>query len=355
VAPTPTENLAGALRAAVAKINSDQNQMADLQNQIKAEQAQKTQLIADNGAALAAKDQAVAKAVADAQRAVQQLQEYQDSKNQSIKQIEDSRASERQTAQQAVASRDEQLATLQRNLTLANNELDALRNKLGQRRLDPAAPVIRHADGTIVRVGGGGIVYIGLGAGDQISPGLTFEVYDRLDGIPASAANEDDTDLPEGKASIEVIRVGATSSECRVIHQQPNTTLAEGDPIANLVYDPNTKYNFVVYGKFDITHKGAATSQDADIIKRLITQWGGQVADHVNVNTDFVVLGEEPQVPQYTSEELSDPINQQRRVAAERDQQEYQTIRNAAVELHIPILNQNRFLYLVGYYDQAGH
>jgi hypothetical protein len=31
----------------------------------------------------------------------------------------------------------------------------------------------------------------------------------------------------------------------------------------------------------------------------------------------------------------------------------YQELRQTARDLHIPILNQNRFLYYVGYYDQA--
>jgi hypothetical protein len=76
-----------------------------------------------------------------------------------------------------------------------------------------------------------------------------------------------------GKASIEVVRVGNTTSECRITRTSRGATLSEGDLIANLVYDKNTKYNFLVYGNFDLDRNGVATPQDAEVIKRLITQW----------------------------------------------------------------------------------
>jgi hypothetical protein len=34
-------------------------------------------------------------------------------------------------------------------------------------------------------------------------------------------------------------------------------------------------------------------------VKRLVTQWGGEVVPEINVDTDFVVLGAEPQVPSF--------------------------------------------------------
>ncbi|HMO27244.1 MAG TPA: hypothetical protein PKB10_13355, partial [Tepidisphaeraceae bacterium] len=98
-----------------------------------------------------------------------------------------------------------------------------------------------------------------------------------------------------------------------------------------------------------------ATPADAEVIKRLITQWGGQVQQQVNVNTDFVVMGIEPELPEYSDEDVrNDPLIAARMAEAERQLQEYEAVRDRAIELNIPILNQNRFLYLVGYYNQAG-
>jgi len=129
--------------------------------------------------------------------------------------------------------------------------------------------------------------------------------------------------------------------------------MIEGDWVENLVYDRNTKYNFLVYGNFDLDQNGVSTPADADVIKRLVTQWGGKLTDKVNADTDFVVLGKEPVVPNFTREELNDPINAARLAEATQLAEQYETVKRQAIELHIPILNQNRFLYFVGYYELA--
>jgi len=221
------------------------------------------------------------------------------------------------------------------------------------KRISTNEPILRHADGTILRVPGNNIVYISRGAQDQIVPGMTFEVYDKNTGIPRAGDNDQDA-LPEGKASIEVIRVNPTSSEARITHIKPGgISLQEGDLITNLVYDPNVKYAFFVYGKFDLDQNGVPTAKDGEVIQRLITQWGGRLQQKINVDTDFVILGKEPTVPNLSPDEEKDPLRLQERSKAESDLAAYQDVLAKAHELHIPVLNQNRFLYLIGYYDLA--
>jgi hypothetical protein len=213
--------------------------------------------------------------------------------------------------------------------------------------------VVRQSDGKIVRVPNDSVCYINLGAGDQITAGLTFEVYAKADGVPALPENvTGDEQLPVGKASIEVTHVGVTSSECRIVKIQPGAIISEGDLIANLVYDPHVKYNFFVFGNFDLAENGRPNANDAAFIKQLITQWGGKLIDKVDVDTDFVVLGAEPVIPNFSKDDLT-PENQAKLDAANKAAEAYQEIRQEAKDLHIPILNQNRFLYYVGYYDQA--
>src|SRR5688572_32081069 len=101
---------------------------------------------------------------------------------------------------------------------------------------------------------------------------MTFEVYDRNEGIPPIGDPNNDANLPKGKGSLEVVRVGVTSSECRIVNA--NGAMVEGDIIANLIFDRNVKNKFLVYGNFDLTRTGKINPQDAEIIKRLITQWG---------------------------------------------------------------------------------
>ncbi|HWP39981.1 MAG TPA: hypothetical protein VNL70_03570, partial [Tepidisphaeraceae bacterium] len=211
--------------------------------------------------------------------------------------------------------------------------------------------VTRQPDGRIVRLPGNDVAFIDLGLGDQVTPGLTFEVFDKVEGIPPPGDPATEENLPQGKASLEVIRVGPTSSECRITRRAPGAALSEGDLIVNLVYDRNTKYNFLVHGNFDLDQNGVATSQDAEVIKRLITQWGGNIVGEINVDTDFVVLGKEPVIPDRPTE--PDPIAQANYERAIAEYDVYQEISAKARTYRIPILNQNRFLYLVGYYEQA--
>jgi hypothetical protein len=235
-------------------------------------------------------------------------------------------------------------------LTALNNSYKA---KFGSRRADVINPIIRQADAKIIRVPNNEVCYINLGYGDQVTPGLTFEVYDKADGIPPIPDNvTGDEQLPVGKASIEITHVGTTSSECRIVKLAPGAVLSEGDVIENLVYDPHTKYKFMVYGNFDLAGNGRPNAADADVIKRLVTQWGGKLTDVVNVDTDFLVLGAEPVLPSFSKDDLT-AENQNKLALAEKALEAYQQIEQEAKDLHIPILNQNRFLYYVGFYDQA--
>ena len=92
------------------------------------------------------------------------------------------------------------------------------------RRLSTADAVVRQADGKIIRVPGNGTVYINLGNGDQIAKGLTFEVYDRIEGIPSIGDPTSDENLPRGKASIEVIRVAPAAANAASSISSPART-----------------------------------------------------------------------------------------------------------------------------------
>ena len=260
---------------------------------------------------------------------------------------------ENSAQQKALAERNKQIDDLQRQLEVALNKIRQMRPPGTKEN------IVRQADGEIVRVPGNDNVFINLGQGDQISPGLTFEVYDRFTGVPAlgpdggtgTTEEEDQSTLPQGKASIEVVRVGPGQSECRIVRQTQGQSVIERDIISNLVYDRNTKYNFVVFGDFDLDRNKAPTPGDAEVIKRLITQWGGQLQNAVNVNTDFVVLGAVPVVPAQDEDETATDIA--RREAAQKALDAYDEVRSQAIALNIPIMNQSRFLYYVGYYEQS--
>jgi hypothetical protein len=259
------------------------------------------------------------------------------------------------------AASDAEQNTANQQVARLTSEVQKFKARLASRRADVINPIIRQADAKIVRVPNNEVCYINLGYGDQVTPGLTFEVYDKADGVPPIPDNvTGDEQLPVGKASIEITHVGTTSSECRIVKLAPGAVIQEGDVIENLIYDPHTKYNFFVYGKFDLAGNGRPNDADTDVIKRLVTQWGGKLIDEekvgdqmeLSVDTDFVVLGSEPVLPTFSKDDLT-AENQAKLEDAQKRLNEYQEIKTQAEELHVPILNQNRFLYYVGFYDQA--
>jgi hypothetical protein len=251
-----------------------------------------------------------------------------------------------QKAQQAIEAKGRELDT---ETKLAQQ----LTQKLDGRRISPIDPLLRQPDGQIMSVASENTVYINLGFGDHLVPGMTFEVYSRREGIPKQTDLMSSEDMPVGLASIEVEEVLASVSRCRVIHTEIGQHITEGDLIANLVYDRNTKYNFVVYGDFDLGQTGKVKDSDRQKIEALIEEWGGHVQKNINVDTDFVVMGAEPTIDQFTPEDLQDPLNRQKQEDEKAAYDAYQSQLDQAQKLGIPIMNQNRFLYFSGYYDNA--
>jgi hypothetical protein len=119
----------------------------------------------------------------------------------------------------------------------------------------------------------------------------------------------------------------------------------------NLVYNTHTQFKFCVFGEFDLANTGSPTAGDVDVIRRLVTQWGGALTDRVNIDTDFLVLGKEPVVSPLPDSPT--PVDQDRHDKAQAAYDKFIQVQTDAIHLNIPILNQNRFLYFVGYYDQA--
>jgi hypothetical protein len=350
----PSENLVEAVNTLTNTLQNRQTEVATLNAQVAELQKKQEALVRDTQAQIEQMTRTMEQIRAEQQEAIANVSNVTAEKDTQIQTV--SGDAERQMA--ALREQIQSLQTANAELGGRNRglevELNRIRERLSEVRIDPTQAVTRVPDGRIIRVQGNNTVYIDLGGGDQVTPGLTFEVFDKGDGIPQPGDAANDENLPQGKASIEVVRVNPSTSECRVTRMTPGTALSEGDLIVNLVYDKNTKYNFVVFGNFDLDRNGVATPQDAEVIKRLVTQWGGNIVGDINVDTDFVVLGREPEIPTATRAELeSDPILKARYDAAVAEAEAYSQISAKAREYRIPILNQNRFLYLIGYYNQA--
>lgn len=348
----PSSSMADAVKAMTSgvaqlaqdKKNSD-DQVASLQKKLQDQVASEKTTLDD-------KDKQIAEANAKAEAAQKQLSDFQ-------KQVVEATTAVSQTGGAKLTELQTANATLTNDLQAANKKVTAdekqitdFKTKLKNARINPAEAVVRQADGTIIRIVDNNTCFISIGSRQSVIKGLTFEVYDKSTGIPKLGDGMSDTDMPKGKASIEVVAVQTDTSECRIVKTAQGQQVVIGDLIENLVFDPNTRYNFVVYGDFDLSNSGSTgQSQDAEIIKRLITQWGGRLEDHVDVNTDFVIMGMQPEVPNIT--DATNPNDVLRKQRAEAKLKEYNNVLADAEKLSIPVMNQNRFLYFIGYYDQA--
>lgn len=208
------------------------------------------------------------------------------------------------------------------------------------------------SDGNVLRSPSQGRLYINLGRNQGISNGMTFQVYDPVIGIP-KVESQEATNLPTGKGSIQVIRVEHDSAEARIVHQEPGQNIREGDLIANLAYDKNVPVRFRIYGSFDLDNDGNPSPTDRDRLMTLVREFRGRIVDDVTVETDVLIMGQEPEVPRVTEADLADPMKNQEYQRAVQQRDEYMAVRKQAQDLNVPILNQNQFLYYIGYFDQV--
>ena len=189
-----------------------------------------------------------------------------------------------------------------------------------------------------------GTLFIDIGSNKRVVPGMTFEIFDDSAGIAAAAESGS-----RGKASVQVVKVGETTSTCRVLRGSASRPIVKDDVLANAVFNPDYKFKFLVHGKFDINNDGRATTGESDFIKSRIREWGGEVVDGDTLtgDLDFVVLGVQPPMP---SPLPGDATEAQTLAYTEgRSTRElYDTIFRTAADAEIPVLNWTRFETLTG-------
>lgn len=298
--------------------------------------------------------------------------DVQATRDANAKEIADLRQSVEATTQdktESLTEKDEQVARLQASLEAANNELAALKVRLAdvsreneisytklensykdlQEQLQQLKPssfdrndILSKADGRVARaVPGSDVVFINLGAGENVKPGMGFEVF--------SKSGDNFSDY-RGKASLEITAVLDTVSECRVTRQLPGRPVVEGDIVTNIAYERDRKPRFVVRGEFDLDYDGIIDITGAETVAGLINEWGGEVAPDLNETTDFLVIGVTPQASS-RPRRFSSPIAAEQAKVQELRQTNFRELVDRAIELNIPILTQNQFLFLTG---QAG-
>jgi hypothetical protein len=344
-----TGSLVDAVKSLADKVVALQTQSTGLRGDQTAAAGDAAKQIADANAKVAAMQKSVEELTQEKQQAIDKAQAAEDGYTKQETDREAAREVERQ--QEATDARKLGLAIEDGTKKIAQlvKVNSALADRLAGKHLDVIEPIVRQADGIVLSEFADDIVYINLGATDHIVPGMTFEVYSQRDGIPKLGDGMSEENLPIGEGSIEIQKIGQESSECKVTHLEPGQHITPNDLIANLVYDRNIKYNFYVYGKFDLSLNNHPNDKDIMGIKQQIVLWGGQIQNVVNVDTDFVVMGAEPVVETFTPTDLQDPFKVKEQADEQDALKKYDDILDQAKELHIPIMNQDRFLYFTGY------
>jgi predicted nuclease with TOPRIM domain len=212
----------------------------------------------------------------------------------------------------------------------------------------PDPEVLAHkADGKIILIDDkANVVHLNIGSNQRVYRGLTFTIYDR-----SGAVSRDG----KGKAEIEVFDIADTYSTARIVDSDPKQPVLLGDIAANLIWTSDKANVFAIAGEFDLDGDGNIDENAAGRIQSLIEKWGGTVVDDITIHTDFLVLGEQPVVPQQppTLEEMElDPGAMQRYENLRERLNRYNQLRNQAQALWIPIFKYERFLYFIGYKGQ---
>lgn len=186
------------------------------------------------------------------------------------------------------------------------------------------------------------LVTLDIGTKDRVYPGLTFAIYQSNVPIPEDG---------KGKAEIEVFQVGQQVSVARIVTWDKRNPVVPDDLVVNLIWDPKMNNKFVIVGDFDTTGDGRIDPKGVDHVKDLIERWGGIIQDDITIDTDFVIVGIEPTIPERpTADELdADPTAFQRYENAMQRARKYNEMLTKAEKLRVPVFNYERFLYLIGY------
>jgi hypothetical protein len=241
------------------------------------------------------------------------------------------------------------LQRTQEELKVAQDDLKSEKEKLSKIEPGPNSEVLaQQPDGKIILIDDQAqVVHLNIGIDDHVYQGLTLTVYDRGTSIPEDG---------KGKAEVEVFDVAKTYSAARIIQSELTEPILQGDLVANLIWDADRTNVFVIAGDFDLDNDGAIDNNGADKIKTLIENWGGRVDDTITIDTDFVVLGSQPQVLQKPTPDQIDVDPRAMNVynASLQRLQRYNGLRDQAQSLWIPVLTYDRFLYFIGYKSHIG-
>ncbi len=253
-----------------------------------------------------------------------------------------------QTYQNQITSLRDQNRERENTLAAKNREIEDLQFQLVELAGDtPENVAITRGDATIVsQLPDQDKVYLDIGRSANLRRGTSFRIFD-----PETLIKLEDPDGENGKGVVEIINLEEDSAVGRIVRREPRAVIRNGDKLVNVVFDPNRVFRFHLFGQFDIDYDGSPDSNGLEQVKSMVRRFNGRLADDLTFGTDYLVLGVEPELPTQPDDELDLAKMNEFRVALD-NYNAYQERINQAKELGVPVLNQNRFYDLVGYYER---
>ncbi|MCL4197270.1 MAG: hypothetical protein KJZ69_07225 [Phycisphaerales bacterium] len=338
------ESLTGFVTTLSTQVSDRDDRIKALENELAAAHTRLGEEVARREELQRSQEAALAAANAEIDRVKQRADRYQQQVLDSERDMQDRVRDIRAQLDAEIASLKEQIE--RRDVTIAEltDNVRALQSRVRgvtQSNIDEGSQV----DGHVVRLVGNDEVFIDLGKPQHLVLGMTFNVYGSISEMRPDAQGN----VPQGKATVEVTRIGETTSTARIIRSTPGRAVVEGDVIVNPVYDRNKKYSFFLFGQFDLDGENGPSEFETEIVRSRIREWGGELRSEFAGDMDFLVLGVEPALPAEPRPNATGPeVIAYRR--ARQFYEDYNAHLDRAQRLSIPVLNQNRLLTLIGYY-----
>ena len=270
------------------------------------------------------------------------VDEYFTSRKDKLQEVED-----RNIGRIELLEEDVQMLTDER--ARLRSTIDELRKKINANRITSVDPSVL-VDGNVLEVGAGNEVFIDRGKNDHIVLGMTFDIYESASQLRPNSKGE----LPRGKATIEVVKVGPTTSTAKITRSTSSQPIVRDNIIVNPVYDPHYRFTFLVHGNFDADGDGQPESSNA-FIKDQITRWGGIVIEDDGVvpgDLDFLVLGITPRRPTHKPSRGASNAMFDAYADQQRAYEDYDSLRKQAKTAQVPILTTNRLHVLTGQHSR---
>jgi len=334
-------NLIAAIDARNTQIENFKNQVAQAEDARKKAMAD-LQAEVDRVAGLDASHQKTVEALTSQVKTLKdEVESYRTGTDTYKKQIDAQRERMLTEAAEKLKNTQDALAKAQEDKLILEGQLASLRrrNQGDIYKGDDEAALV---DGTVIGASPGQ-AFISIGNKQRVILGMTFAVYsDKAQIRPDASGN-----YPRGKATLEVVNVGDSSSTCRILSEVKGNPVVKGDVVANPIYDPNKSYKFVVFGNFDTNRDGTSTALERQDVVAMIESWGGKTADDLTGDVDFLVLGERPVMPPRPSADAPLEVVQEF-IRRQREVERYDQLNARATSTSIPILTENRLYTLIG-------